>query len=127
MTDKKTTESKAPWHARQGDVMVMALDGGKFHPNTAIPDDAVAADDKGRVVLAYGEVTGHAHAFREGKATRKVSESRKGVNYLTNVAEPLLHEEHSAIPVHEVPATGSGFLSIIQQEYEPQGLRNVAD
>ncbi len=50
-------ERALPFHVRQGDVLVLEIDD--------IPKDArrVPRDD-GRVVLAYGEVTGHAHAIR---------------------------------------------------------------
>ena len=42
---------------RQGDVLLRAID--------AIPDSATftVERDAGRIVLAYGEVTGHAHAI----------------------------------------------------------------
>src|SRR3954453_10783779 len=42
---------------RQGDVLIARID--------EVPEDLEAVPrDKGRVVLAYGEVTGHAHAVR---------------------------------------------------------------
>lgn len=44
---------------RQGDVYIQPID--------AIPTGAKVAElDRGRVVLAYGEVTGHSHAFERG-------------------------------------------------------------
>ena len=33
------TNSRAPWHARQGDVLVIALDDGKYNPRLALPED----------------------------------------------------------------------------------------
>jgi hypothetical protein len=47
---------------RQGDVLVQRV--------TSIPEgDTAVARDNGRVVLAYGEVTGHAHAIAEAEVT----------------------------------------------------------
>lgn len=43
---------------RQGDILIV--------PVNEIPTDAVKVDrDAGRAILAYGEVTGHAHAFKD--------------------------------------------------------------
>lgn len=102
---------------RQGDVLIRRIDA------LPVTELQPIARDKGRVVLAYGEVTGHAHAIVD-----------PGVNFLINqqtleryleVKDPvafLRHEEHSEI---QLPA---GLYQIIQQrEYTPEGLRNVAD
>ena len=52
----------APAMVRQGDVLLVPAD--------EIPDGAKPiARDHGRVVLAYGEVTGHAHAIAAPGAT----------------------------------------------------------
>ncbi len=85
---KRTT----PWMIRQGDVLLVAVD--------AIPDDAVEQprDESGRVILAYGEVTGHAHALHETRVTM-VRAANQGV--FLRVLEPsnLVHEEHDRIAV----------------------------
>jgi hypothetical protein len=49
---------QVPIHYRQGDVLAIAV--------KSIPADAreTKRDEHDRIVLAYGEVTGHAHAFR---------------------------------------------------------------
>lgn len=71
-----------------------------------------------RVVLAHGEVTGHAHAIYD-----------KGVAHLTEEGTlmifsqtTLLHEEHG--PVGLQPGI---YERLIQQEYTPDGDRNVWD
>lgn len=48
-------------HYRQGDVLIERID--------SVPDDAqpVPLED-GRIVLAHGEVTGHAHAIKSRHA-----------------------------------------------------------
>lgn len=100
---------------RQGDVLVV--------PTTTIPADATpVARDQGRVILAYGEVTGHAHALTEPDA--QLWETPDGRRYLKVEAEAKLHhEEHSTLPiapgVHEV---------IIQREYDDANeWRRVVD
>jgi len=84
-------DSPIPILYRQGDVLLMAVD--------SVPADAqpVARDD-GRIVLAYGEVTGHAHAIDapESEATLlSVSEERRFLRLMADV--DLAHEEHATI------------------------------
>ena len=103
---------------RQGDVLLVPAD--------AVPEDArVVARDDGRVVLAYGEVTGHAHAI----ASRAATQLRDGDDrYLRLDAEATLaHEEHAPI---EVPP--GVYRIVIQREYVPapvpsQAWRRVID
>jgi len=45
---------------RQGDVLLIAT-----KPNAVTSEHRPVPRDAGRVVLAYGEVTGHAHVFRD--------------------------------------------------------------
>lgn len=98
-----------PLVIRQGDVAlvsVASLPAGC----TAVPLDA------GRIVLAYGEVTGHAHAIRIeigpeaaaeiagaaiARAKARLWQAQDGSRYL-EVAEPvsLTHEEHTAHTIH---------------------------
>lgn len=71
---------------RQGDVLLIPR---------AIPEvvESVPRDD-GRLILAYGEVTGHAHAVNGDAELFEMN----GRRYL-NVTEPatLVHEEHGTI------------------------------
>jgi hypothetical protein len=56
---------------RHGDVFLRAV--------AAIPDDAKPVEpDRGRTVLAYGEVTGHAHAFAPGSRVALFREDGAG-------------------------------------------------
>lgn len=81
-----------PWMIRQGDVALVAVE--------TIPTDALAQprDDLGRVVLAYGEATGHAHALHEPGVT--LLHAANAAVFL-RVLEPssLVHEEHDHIAV----------------------------
>jgi hypothetical protein len=106
---------------RQGDVLLV--------PTTKKPSArAQRVTDKGRVILAYGEVTGHAHEvvgvdnvdnvppmelFREPDGRRLLVISKPAA---------LRHEEHGAIDL----AVG-GYEVIRQREYSPEAIRNVAD
>jgi hypothetical protein len=81
-----------PWMIRQGDVLMIAVD--------AIPNDAVEQprDESDRVVLAYGEATGHGHALHEpGVAMLRAANQE----VFLRVLEPstLVHEEHDRIAI----------------------------
>ena len=77
--------------------------------------------DAGRIVLAYGEVTGHAHAIHSSDAT--LWENADGARYLeVKRAVRLMHEEHATITI---PA--GLFLITRQREYSPEAIRFVAD
>ena len=103
---------------RQGDVLLVPVDR-----ITGLARPLPRTD--GRIVLAWGEVTGHAHAIRAAGATLfGIDEER----YL-RVAEPVTldHEEHGTIDV--VPGA---YRVVIQREYvppeiEPAGFRRVID
>ncbi len=103
--------------ARQGDVMILQV--------ASLPKAAKNVDNKVRIVLAYGEVTGHAHAIAEREATEFTMEQSAGPvkRFLEVVSQATLrHEEHAPV---EIPA---GVYEIVQQkEYSPEAIRNVAD
>lgn len=103
---------------RQGDVLLVQVD--------AVPVDAVPVKIKGDVILAWGEVTGHAHRLAP-KAIRPFAKggvwSADAERFIA-VAEAtaLTHEEHSSITLPP------GNYKVIQQrEYTPSEIRRVAD
>lgn len=111
---------KKPLMFRQGDVALVLV--------SAIPASAKDVTPDDRIVLAYGEVTGHAHALYEpqteakpeGKARLWNAGTERFLQVITTTA--LKHEEHSAI---ELPP---GVYKVVQQrEYTPEAIRNVAD
>lgn len=102
---------------RQGDVALV--------PVTKLPVGAVEVEknkDEKRVVLAYGEVTGHAHAIYEDIDQVKVWAVGK-VKYLEVMATVMLrHEEHTHAKIEP------GIYRLpVQVEYEPQELRITRD
>lgn len=98
---------------RQGDVLLVRV--GR------IPQSAREQEAKGRIVLAHGEATGHAHTVDGERA--KLSRTDGGVTYLT-VAQltEVLHQEHA--PVTLKPGK---YKVVRQREYTPEAIRSVAD
>lgn len=100
---------------RQGDVLVIAVN--------SIPESVKPVErDNDRVILAYGEVTGHAHAIKDEAATLFADNDNI---YLRLVSDcELSHEEHSTI---NIPA--GDYKVIRQREYnlESGEIRYVAD
>ena len=101
---------------RQGDVLIL--------PVPQIPEDLVEVPrEDGRLVLAHGEVTGHAHAV-EGEATFLAADLEDlERRFLRVEAEvQVVHEEHDTIVLppgdYEVRR---------QREYSPEEIRTVAD
>lgn len=79
--------------------------------------------EDGRVILAHGEVTGHAHAITDPDVTQ-FSTGESGVTELEikQAMALLKHEEHGTI---EIPS--GNYRVIRQREYSPEVIRNVAD
>ena len=103
---------------RQGDVCLVQV--------KAIPKDVIVQAPVGnKVILAFGEVTGHHHRFEflDTSHNVKLYVGAGGARYL-HVTAPaaLVHEEHAAalIPVGK-------YLLPQQVEYSPKELRRVAD
>lgn len=102
---------------RQGDVLICRV---KSIPAKVEP----VARENGRVVLAHGEVTGHAHAIKSPKAALFRDPALAAVFLHVTGDEPALleHEEHSTI------ALPPGNYEVIRQrEYSPEEIRQVAD
>ncbi len=103
---------------RQGDVLII--------PTSKIPKGLERVPrDNGRVVLAYGEVTGHAHAILDDPATlfRRDDMDEMADRFLhveTEVA--LTHDEHDTITLPK-----GDYIVRRQREYEPEAPRYVAD
>jgi galactokinase/mevalonate kinase-like predicted kinase len=99
---------------RQGDVLLKRV--------RSIPEEAKQQEFKERIVLAYGEVTGHAHAIHDLDNV-DVLVTGEGAMYLRiKQAATLQHEEHGAITL---PA--GNYERVIQREYSPEAIRNVMD
>lgn len=105
---------------RQGDVLLVRRakkPPGRFSEYTLVERDA------GRVVLAYGEETGHAHAIADPGAQliERWLDQRRFLSVRSSETV-LRHEEHDAI--HLQP----GVYEVVQQrEYTPGGTIAAGD
>ena len=107
---------------RQGDVAIHKVEGCRLKTEELkeIPRD------NGRVILAYGEVTGHAHAISADNVVMWQADDGTifiDVKETENTSSVLLeHEEHDTITI---PA---GIYTVTRQrEYAPDATRFVAD
>jgi len=98
---------------RQGDILLV--------PIPDAPDGPEVARDNGRIILAYGETTGHAHAIDDTEA--RLIEIETGERFLEILrASDLVHEEHDTVTLP--PGT---YEVRRQREYRPEGIIRVAD
>jgi hypothetical protein len=106
----------SPFTARQGDVLIVAT--------SSIPKGARPVDrENGRIVLAHGEVTGHAHVV-EGDALFLATDLDEMADRFLRVEQEcqVVHDEHDTITL---PA--GDYVVRRQREYSPEAIRNVAD
>ena len=104
---------------RQGDVLLI--------PTCEQPDadgyTEVPRDD-GRIVLAHGEATGHAHAIYDDGVRlyqNKTNADDRILKVEGNVCY-LRHEEHTKQALNP-----GNYRVVIQREYSPQEIRRVID
>jgi hypothetical protein len=106
---------------RQGDVLIAPVPKGAV-PEWAVRAPGEARDARGRLVLARGEVTGHAHAVPgPGRLVREGGEFGPLLLHLPEGGR-VVHEEHAAIPLPK-----GWFRVVRQREYVPGAVRYVAD
>lgn len=99
---------------RQGDVLLRKVRG--TGSGTSVERD------RGRIVLAYGEVTGHAHAIASPDADLLQDTETRFLRVLADAGVDLSHEEHGTITLPK------GTYEVIgQYEHQPWGFRQVAD
>lgn len=113
---KPSVSQDRPTMFRQGDVLLVAR-------RSPLPAGAqIVPRDSGRVVLAYGEVTGHAHALLD-LGVELFEDAASAVRVLrVDALSSLLHEEHATITL------APGLYDVVRQrEYTPEAIRNVAD
>jgi hypothetical protein len=97
---------------RQGDVLVMRVDDGRED----LLERTEEPRDEGRIVLAYGEVTGHAHAIDDAAATLwRIAGDDRLLIVGDGPGVALRHEEHATITIP--PGT---YVVRRQREYVPE-------
>jgi hypothetical protein len=97
---------------RQGDVLIL--------PINEIPNNLNRTK---RVTLALGEVTGHHHSISDG-AVGYADDSDALADYfeVNDESADLTHQEHDTITLPK-----GKYRKVIQVEYTPEAIRNVAD
>ena len=103
--------------ARQGDVLIVAV--------TKLPQQLDPVErENGRIVLAHGEVTGHAHAIKDERAALFRDPRLMAVFMHISGDAPvaLEHDEHD-----EILIPPGSYQVIRQVEYTPAAIRQVAD
>lgn len=106
---------------RQGDVLIVPIQESAVPPGQAeLPCEP--RDARGRLVLALGEVTGHAHAVvGPGRLMREAGPTDPMLLHVPDGAR-VVHEEHGAISLPK------GWYRVVRQrEYVPGSVRIVAD
>lgn len=101
---------------RQGDVLLIPVAANSTRTGEKIKPES------GRVILAHGEATGHAHAVSAKLAA--LFAIVDSADRMLRVSRPakLQHEEHGHIPL---PI--GDYVVRRQKEYTPVGIRNVTD
>src|SRR5947209_9538828 len=100
---------------RQGDVLIIPV---KFIPANATEP---VERESGRVILAHGEATGHAHAIKaEGAALFRDPKLMTIFMKVSGDAVALEHDEHKTITI-----PSGNYRVIRQREYSPSEIRNV--
>ena len=116
---KKSQIKRMKTQGRQGDVLLTVVDRA--------PSETEIPREDGRIVLAHGEVTGHAHAIADASATLFVDPATIDATLKVGLLKadrpvPLNHEEHDAFY-----CPGKTIEVRRQREDRPEGLRRVAD
>lgn len=106
-------ESKKLHIIRQGDVLIVRV--------AELPKDAkTATRDVGKIILAYGEVTGHSHAIEDKQA--KGFLSGNDLYLVLEKQAEVTHQEHGTVIL--APAN---YRVIHQMEYRRKEIVRVAD
>ncbi|MFE5855484.1 hypothetical protein ACFQ61_20030 [Streptomyces sp. NPDC056500] len=106
---------------RQGDVLIVPV-AEEAVPSHIAQARSQSRDGLGRLVLALGEVTGHAHAVMgPGRLVLEPGPFGPMVLHLPEGGR-VVHEEHAAITLPK------GWYRVVRQrEYLPGAVRIVAD
>jgi hypothetical protein len=102
---------------RQGDVLVAET--------TTIPEKVKPVElEEGRLVLAHGEVTGHAHVVVGDAELFAPDDLRDLEERFLRVEQEakLVHDEHGTIALPP-----GDYRVLRQREYTPEAIRSVAD
>lgn len=97
------------YNARHGDVLIVAT------------NDKPQGDKQEKLILAYGEVTGHSHQITDGKAELFKWNEKTYLKVISDYAT-LNHEEHKMLKIPQ-----GNYEIIIQEEWQEDGWTKVID
>jgi hypothetical protein len=100
---------------RQGDVFLLPIE--------SIPESTEVPRDRGRVILAYGEATGHAHAIEAPEATLLTDAENARFLRIVGSGATVTHEEHGSITL----PPGSYRVVISREWADDMAARPVID
>lgn len=100
---------------RQGDVLIIPVDE---LPTNAKP----ATRENGRVILAHGEATGHAHAIMDSDVELYETADTADRWLRVRSVATVIHDEHAPIALPK-----GNYIVRRQVEYTPGAIRQVAD
>lgn len=112
--------------ARQGDVLIERVD------KLPIGLTQAPRDHVGRIMLAFGETSGHGHAIRDAHVTGLRMAGSEDVDYIEvggSGPATLNHEYESGQLAEHMPITlPPGTYKVTRQrEYSPKGIVRVQD
>lgn len=93
---------------RQGDVLLIRVEAAPAGETRPVPREGE------RIVLAHGELTGHAHAIADADAELRADAARRRWLRVGAAGATLRHEEHA--PIALPPGT---YRVVQQREYAP--------
>ena len=106
-----------PLTYRQGDVLIVST--------SHIPDGVKPVErENGRLILAHGEVTGHAHVVDSDTALFLAADLDEMADRFLKIETEcqVVHDEHDAITLPP-----GDYIVRRQREYSPEQIRQVAD
>jgi hypothetical protein len=126
MAIERAPKAGVPNMYRQGDVLIRQI--------KELPGKATKKDTKkeGRVVLEYGEVTGHAHAIKQGGADLYMDGAAKYLKASFGQEAKVVHDEHETIAL-PVPASKKDEATLFEVrpqfefDYHSEMARQVRD
>lgn len=101
-------------YCRQGDISIESIE--------AMPEQGEQIKaTSGRIILAYGEATGHHHSICADDVETALADG--GAMFLKLCRDSVLaHQEHAPISLQ-----AGNYRVTRQREYSPTEIRNVAD
>lgn len=99
---------------RQGDVLLTKV--------VSLPNEIKKQKNNKKIILAYGEATGHHHYIEATKETDSFIDNDGNLFLDLKKDSLLVHQEHSRLVIPK-----GKYQVTIQREYSPEEVRNVND